>query len=561
MRHHRGSVALVIGLVACSDKASDATPSEAKPEDTKVIATPEKEAPSAEAPITGDAVVRAGARLFFAPTGDGGFELPTLTASRGMAAHVVGEENGRLVIETLSNDPAEHHCAATLDGLDDFRLRFHITKEDLLPVLAEPISHPMVDGTKISVAAGVAVPRGADQIYVRGTAVTLTVADIITAKSYKPGAPFGTDGADGILAPLEGHTLTYDLGKTLAEDALFDGGSGATLFGKTEHGDHALVTVRNACLEATVKVSLERARKQVSGMYAMKGPRDAIPEMAEKFDPDMAARNAGILGKLEAESGHFLASPYGGAFAVADDEEDVWGGLTGTEIGEAYGVGGLGLVGTGRGARQEYLVKAGAAIWYADGRSAGQVVSEHRFATPPRDEGGRKCFDAPLTSGNPATIALCFAPADLAEVAGGSGSIGLGSVGLIGKGGGGGTGTGFGGSGFGSGKVPRVKQAVAEVKGSLDKDIIRRIVRAHINEIRYCYNQGLVKDPKLEGKVTIQFTIGPAGSVPVAVVSDSTVSDEAVGMCAAKAVKRWKFPKPEGGGNVVVTYPFVLEPG
>ncbi|MDC0716049.1 vWA domain-containing protein [Nannocystis bainbridge] len=47
--------------------------------------------------------------------------------------------------------------------------------------------------------------------------------------------------------------------------------------------------------------------KNKSGLYAMKGPKDAIPQM------------------------------------------DAWGGLTGTEIGEAYGVGGLGLVGTGRG--------------------------------------------------------------------------------------------------------------------------------------------------------------------------------------------------------------------
>ena len=60
--------------------------------------------------------------------------------------------------------------------------------------------------------------------------------------------------------------------------------------------------------------------KSKSGLYAMKGPKDAIP-----------------------------ASPHGAAFAVGGDDSDVWGGLTGTEIGEAYGVGGLGLVGTGRG--------------------------------------------------------------------------------------------------------------------------------------------------------------------------------------------------------------------
>ena len=34
---------------------------------------------------------------------------------------------------------------------------------------------------------------------------------------------------------------------------------------------------------------------------------------------------------------------------TGDGDEDVWGGLTGNEIGEAYGVGGLGLIGTGRG--------------------------------------------------------------------------------------------------------------------------------------------------------------------------------------------------------------------
>ena len=64
-----------------------------------------------------------------------------------------------------------------------------------------------------------------------------------------------------------------------------------------------------------------------SGLYAMKGPRAAMDTATERF----------------------LAAPYGGAFAVGGDDSDVWGGLTGTEIGEAHGVGGLGLVGTGRG--------------------------------------------------------------------------------------------------------------------------------------------------------------------------------------------------------------------
>ncbi len=109
---------------------------------------------------------------------------------------------------------------------------------------------------------------------------------------------------------------------------------------------------------------------------------------------------------------------------------------------------------------------------------------------------------------------------------------------------------------------PRVRQAKAEVVGPLDRDIIRRIVRAHINEVRHCYNQGLATDPELAGRVAIQFKIGSAGKVLEATVASSTLSDhdDAVAACVNGAVKRWKFPKFEGE-EVTVTYPFVLSPG
>jgi TonB family protein len=148
----------------------------------------------------------------------------------------------------------------------------------------------------------------------------------------------------------------------------------------------------------------------------------------------------------------------------------------------------------------------------------------------------------------------------------GEGTIGLGNTGLIGKGGGGGDGAGFGrGSGTGFGgrgtRTPQVRQATAEVQGALDKDIIRRIVRAHINEVRACYNTGLAKNPNLEGRVAVSFVITGTGTVGSAAVQESTVKDGEVGKCIAKAVKRWKFPKPQGGGNVIVSYPFNLSPG
>jgi TonB family protein len=110
-------------------------------------------------------------------------------------------------------------------------------------------------------------------------------------------------------------------------------------------------------------------------------------------------------------------------------------------------------------------------------------------------------------------------------------------------------------------RVPAVRQARAEVKGSLDKDIIRRIVRAHINDVRSCYNQGLTKNPNLQGRVAITWTIDKTGKVTESKVQESSVEDPAVAPCIADAVKTWKFPKPKGGGQVVVTYPFNLSPG
>lgn len=109
------------------------------------------------------------------------------------------------------------------------------------------------------------------------------------------------------------------------------------------------------------------------------------------------------------------------------------------------------------------------------------------------------------------------------------------------------------------GGIEILKVEIVTPRGALDKDIIRRVVHAHINEIRQCYNEGLHRDASMKGRVAIQFTIGPDGSVPLSAVHETDIKDVEVGRCIADALKRWKFPEPEGGGNVVVTYPFVLQ--
>lgn len=97
--------------------------------------------------------------------------------------------------------------------------------------------------------------------------------------------------------------------------------------------------------------------------------------------------------------------------------------------------------------------------------------------------------------------------------------------------------------------------------GSLDKALIRKVVQAHIDEVRHCYNEGLARKPDLAGKLTVDFTISKSGDVSASEVrAGSTVGDAKVEACIAAAVKSWVFPKPEGDA-VVVSYPFALEPG
>jgi hypothetical protein len=98
------------------------------------------------------------------------------------------------------------------------------------------------------------------------------------------------------------------------------------------------------------------------------------------------------------------------------------------------------------------------------------------------------------------------------------------------------------------------------IAGSLDKEVIRAVIRGYIPQIRYCYERILVLEPDVFGKVAIRFTIGPDGRVTDAVVTENTAHNAELARCIEKKVLGWRFPKPKGGGIVVVHYPFIMKP-
>ncbi len=94
------------------------------------------------------------------------------------------------------------------------------------------------------------------------------------------------------------------------------------------------------------------------------------------------------------------------------------------------------------------------------------------------------------------------------------------------------------------------------VRGLLNKDEIRGVVRRHRSAFRRCYEKQLRKDPKLRGEVKIKFTISAEGKVASARVTATTMWNVEVEDCVVDEVKTMVFPKPKGGGMVIVNYPF-----
>jgi TonB family protein len=93
----------------------------------------------------------------------------------------------------------------------------------------------------------------------------------------------------------------------------------------------------------------------------------------------------------------------------------------------------------------------------------------------------------------------------------------------------------------------------------LDKELIRQVIHRNRNQIRYCYEAQLTRYPKLNGKVAIKFIITAQGTVSSSQVAQTTVNNSELEQCIAGRVQTWQFPKPKGGGVVIVTYPFLLK--
>ena len=110
-------------------------------------------------------------------------------------------------------------------------------------------------------------------------------------------------------------------------------------------------------------------------------------------------------------------------------------------------------------------------------------------------------------------------------------------------------------------RTPVVSSQPFTLTGALDMDIVRRVIAEHRREIVACYETELQKVPDLQGRIDVEFVIGPDGAVGGTKLKASTMKNEAVHACVQRRVKQWRFPEPKGGGTVRVSYPWIFTSG
>lgn len=251
----------------------------------------------------------------------------------------------------------------------------------------------------------------------------------------------------------------------------------------------------------TGKVSAPSPRRK----YATQGPHERPDRLVSRIAALQEARSFGLVGLLNAGMAGEANGPsslFAGERSLGSDPSTDAGNLWGDELGEAFGHGGLTVSGVGYG-------------------------------------GG----------------------ADRSGV-----GLGVGDIGGLGRA----SHTLDGGTGDGVGRLPGsyapkqprgVRLGDTLVSGRLPKEVIQRVVRQNHGRFRFCYEQGLTRNPNLQGRIEVRFVIGRDGAVQnVTSGSGSDVPDASVKSCLLAAFYNLSFPAPEGG-IVTVAYPLVLAPG
>jgi len=349
------------------------------------------------------------------------------------------------------------------------------------------------------VAAGSKTPRY--QTMKRGILAIAAISLVVHAGTAASIAFAPGDSLDDESAPLDHETSARmtamykaaDMHETPAQESVAGEKTSAGETGGAHKGPSGMAGAPGA------------ANKDAA--YAIKGPPETKEQKLANIRGAIEARNYGALGALAMVFGNSGPIDPNSAFAesVGNKLTGYDGHILGSQLGDAYGVNGLGMKGFGPGGDGfEDGLGIGLGPWVGHGPGEGGPGS----GWCPE---GQTCTGSSLSTKKHKTE--------------------------VGK---------------------TIDPGTAEVSGGLPREIVRRIVRANFPSIRQCYETGLKKNPELRGVVSTRFIIDTTGAVETANLSSSNLSDASVAQCVVSVFRMMSFPAPENG-KALVTYPIDLQ--
>jgi hypothetical protein len=97
-----------------------------------------------------------------------------------------------------------------------------------------------------------------------------------------------------------------------------------------------------------------------------------------------------------------------------------------------------------------------------------------------------------------------------------------------------------------------------KIEGGMSREMVKRVIDQHLDEITYCYETALLTNPSILGRIVFEWKILKDGSVGEIRIVASSVNSNQIHGCIKSAIKSWQFPKPVGT-EVIVSYPFVFD--
>jgi outer membrane biosynthesis protein TonB len=97
-----------------------------------------------------------------------------------------------------------------------------------------------------------------------------------------------------------------------------------------------------------------------------------------------------------------------------------------------------------------------------------------------------------------------------------------------------------------------------KIEGGMSREMVKRVIDQHLEEITYCYETALMSNPTILGRIVFEWKILMDGRVGEVRIVASSVNSNTIHGCIKSAIKSWQFPKPVGA-EVVVSYPFVFD--